>query len=257
MLDVDKKLALITGASSGIGEEFALQLARDGYDLILVARNQEKLESLKRELERLYLVKIENIVADLSKVEEIKLVENFLIGLDKIDLLINGAGFGLPGKFVETDIEKQIEMINVHVISSVRLTRAVLPKMISQKSGAVINIASLSAFLPLGPTYSATKAYLVIFSQSLQDELEGVGIKIQALCPGFTYTGFHDRDGFQNFNRSSIPGFLWMRKEQVVKESLEMLKKNKVICIPGIINKIIVKIMKTGLVPTAKLINRV
>jgi short-subunit dehydrogenase len=233
--------ALITGGSSGIGAAFARRLAAAGYNLILVARRQERLASLANELEGRYPISAEILVADLSKSGDIERVEKRISQLQDLDILINNAGFGTTGDFAEVDLATHIDMINVHVVASVRLSRVALPGMIARRQGAIINVASVAAFAPLpqSATYSATKAYLTIFSEALQVELDGTGVQVQALCPGFTITEFHDRPDLETFDRSDIPKPLWMTAEEVATVSLEALSRNQVVTIPGLWNRLL------------------
>lgn len=237
--------ALITGASAGLGLEYARQLAATGTDLILVARRRERLEQLAGELSREFGVQVEVLPADLSKEEEILKVARKIAETPELDLLINNAGFGGRGKFVE-DREGEAEaMIRVHVTAPVILTRAALPAMIKNRKGAVINVSSVAAFSPLsGSMYSSTKAFQVMFSENLQVELHGTGVSIQALCPGLTHTEFHERAGI---NKEAIPAFLWMTAEQVVRISLRALGRKKVIVIPGLKNKIMAFVLRCPL----------
>jgi short-subunit dehydrogenase len=242
----DGKIALITGASSGIGAEFARQLARRGYSLLLTARRKEKLEALAQEIQEKNPVSIEILLADLSQDAAIQAVERRIAELDRLDLLVNNAGYGISGHFYQSDIERQVGMIQVHVIASVRLTRAALPKMVDRRSGGIINVSSMSAFVPsAGVTYSSTKAYLVKFSQALQYDLAGTGVQVQALCPGLTYSEFHDTPEYSRFKRDKVPGFLWLTAEKVVRESLRDLERGRVICVPGRIYRL-VKALSTG-----------
>jgi short-subunit dehydrogenase len=205
-MSMNAKTALITGASSGIGATFARQLAGKGYDLVLVARRRERLASVANELQKTHSVSVETLVADLANLSDIEKVEKRIRKLENLSTLINNAGFGVSGNFAETDPAKQIDMINVHIVASVRLCRAALPGMIARHHGAIINIASTAAFVPIPGhiMYNATKAYLVFFSEALQAELTATGVHVQALCPGFTHTEFHDTSEFTTFNRSRI-----------------------------------------------------
>jgi short-subunit dehydrogenase len=231
--------ALITGASSGIGAAFARQLAPKGYHLILVARREERLWALSGELEGRHPIKAEVLVADLSKPVEVERVERRISELESLDLLINSAGFGVAGGFAEGDLKKHLDMIHVHVVASVRLCRAAVPGMVTRRRGAIVNVSSLAAFAPVSTTYSATKAYLNVFSEALQAEILGTGIKIQALCPGYTYSGFHDTPEYQGFRRSRIPKPMWMSAEDVAAQSLNALGQNRVIFIPSFKNRLV------------------
>jgi short-subunit dehydrogenase len=246
---------LITGASSGIGAVFAERLAADGYDLILVARRRERLEELARSLSDRHGVAAEVLTADLSRPGEVERVERRIDALPALEMLINNAGFGTRHRFVELDLSMQLDMIQVHVIASVRLARAALPKMIERGKGAIINVSSLAAFMPMPKTvtYAATKAYLVAFSEGLSRELAGTGVRVQALCPGFTYTEFHDRPEFDEFDRSEIAKGLWMPAEVVVSESLRALGGNRVVCIPGRRNRVLLALARS---PIGKVVTR-
>lgn len=241
--------ALITGASSGIGATFARHLAARGYNLILVARREERLRALAAELELQHRIAAEVLVADLSAPAGLERVANRIAGLDSLDMLINNAGFGVPSRFAEVDVRKSLGMIHVHIIAPVRLTRAALPGMIAKGRGAIINVSSLAAFFPMrgNTTYCATKAYLNAFSLALDAELRGTGVQVQALCPGFTYTEFHDSPEYADFNRSQIPRPFWMSAEQVVTASLKALGNGRVILIPGLKNRLFALLARSGL----------
>lgn len=227
--------ALITGASSGIGAAFARLLAARGYHLTLVARREDRLSALAAELHGQYPITAEILVADLSKPADAERVESRIHELEGLDLLINNAGFGAPGQFIERDLGIQLDMIHVHVVASVRLSRAALPGMIARRQGGIINVSSIAAFVPMpgNATYSATKAYLNVFSEALQAELTGTGVQIQALCPGFTRTGFHHTPEYEASDRYQIPGLLWMSAREVAAGSLEALAQGQVIYVPG------------------------
>ena len=234
--------ALITGASSGIGATFAQRLAAQGYDLVLVARRQERLAALAAELQQRHPIAVETLVADLSNLADVQRVEARMAEIDALDMLINNAGFGTVGRFAEVELAKTMDMIHIHVTTSVRLCHAALPAMLARQRGAMINVSSVAAFAPMpgNATYAATKAFLVTFSKALHTELRGSGVKVQALCPGFTYTEFHGTPEFAEFSRSQIPKMLWMPAEEVVTASLTALKRGQVICIPGFKNRLIV-----------------
>ena len=242
------RTALITGASSGIGAAFARSLAAQGYNLVLVARREAQLKNLADELHRKFNIRARVFPADLSDPAQVKRLETLIAEAGDLEILINNAGFGVPGKFAEIQAERNVEMIQVHVVATVCLCRAALPGMISRGRGSIINVSSVAAFMatPRNATYSATKAYLNVFSEGLQNELKGTGVRVQALCPGLTHTEFHDRPGYEDY-KTKIPGFLWMSAEDVVRESLDALKKNRVICVPGFKNRLIVAILRNRL----------
>jgi short-subunit dehydrogenase len=245
-----RKTALITGASSGIGAAFARKLAAQQYDLVLIARRKERLTSLATELHQQFHVDIEVLVADLSCPADIEHIEQRIGALGALDMLVNDAGFGTPGTFVENPVERYLEMIAVHVLASVRLCHAALPGMIARGQGAIINVSSLGAFLtaPSDETYCATKAYLNVFSEALQAELVGTGVRVQALCPGFTDTEFHDQSVYEQYHvKANIPKALWMSADEVVEQSLKALKRGHVICIPGFKNYMLVALARSPL----------
>lgn len=238
-------VAVITGASAGIGQAFAERLARYGYDLVAVARRKERLDELAARLSRQYAVVVQPVVADLANpgdVEHLAGIVSELGKADRLELLINNAGFGTVGQFAELPLQSQLDMLGVHDKATLSLTHAALPGMIRRGRGGVINVASTAGWFPLpgNATYSASKRFLITFSQALQSELDGSGVYVQALCPGFTYTEFHDREAFRTagFQRSQIPEFMWQTSDQVVEASLNALGR-EVICIPGIVNRAI------------------
>jgi hypothetical protein len=244
----DEKFALITGASSGLGSEFARQLAGGGYRLILTARRKERLEQLAAELENQYPVSTEIISADLSEPEGQQTVAEHIRSLPRLDLLVNNAGFGTNGAFFEVEGHKNAAMVEVHVNASVLLTHAALPGMIQRGQGTIINVSSVAGLIPIRSVlYASTKAFLVIFSEVLQAELRGTGVKVQALCPGFTHTEFHETPEYTGFERRKIPRPLWLTSEQVVRESIAHLKRKSVVCIPGFQYKIISVIGRNSL----------
>jgi short-subunit dehydrogenase len=229
------RTALITGASSGLGQVFARRLAARGYNLLLTARRQERLDELRDELQAEYPITAEVFVADLAKPPDVQRLVDRIGDVDSLEILVNNAGFGTAGRFSETDVESQTDMIQVHVVAAVRLARAALPGMLALGTGAIVNVSSVAGFMTGAGsvTYCATKAYLTSFSQSLHIELRGTGVRVQALCPGFVHTGFHDTPALETFSRSQIPKFLWMSADFVVDNSLKALEKNRAICIPS------------------------
>jgi hypothetical protein len=229
--------ALITGASSGIGLEFARQLAARGYNIALVARREGRLQALATELEQDWHVSTRVMTADLSRGEDVARVEESINNLPELTMLVNNAGFGAEGSFTQTDVDEQVKMVELHVLAPVQLTRAALPGMLARGCGTVVNVSSTAAFLPdpLGATYSATKAYLNNFTSSLFLEYQGSGLKFQALCPGFTVTEFHDK--LEPGIRSRVPRFMWMSAVEVVRQSLEALSGGPVVFIPGAANQ--------------------
>ena len=234
------KTVLITGASSGIGLNFSHKFAGSGHDVILVARSEEKLRTLSQEIENQYGVKAYVFKADLSKPEASKkLYEEIKAKGIRVDILINNAGFGLFGEFEETDISKELEMIQVNITALTELSKYFGKEMVSRKSGQILNVASTAAFQP-GPlmaVYYATKAYVLSFSEALANEWEPHGVKVTALCPGATRTGFSDAAELQSSKlfQSGV-----MSVEEVVEEGYkQMMTNNKTVIIPGMKNRML------------------
>lgn len=233
-----RPLALITGASSGIGATFARALAARGYDLILVARRKDRLEALAREMNA------EVLPADLTNDADLKRVED-RIAAAGLDLLVNNAGFGTLGRFWEVDVDGQDRMHRLHVLAAVRLTHAALRGMVERGRGAVINVSSVAGFAqaPGSTSYGATKSWMNTFTEGLYLELKSTGspVKVQALCPGFTYSEFHDVAGM---DRAPIPASLWMKAEDVVEASLRGLDRGDLFVIPGWRYKLLVRLLR-------------
>jgi hypothetical protein len=228
-----KKVALITGASAGLGVEFAKALAERGHRLVLVARRKERLEELAKELG-----KARAVALDLSKAgAAAKLMADIEKNGETVDMLINNAGFGLIGKFAELDAQRERQMIDLNVATLTDLCRAVAPQMIKRRSGAILNVASTAAFQP-GPkmaVYFATKAFVLSLSEALHEELKPHAIKVSCLCPGPTRTEFGDVAGFGGnglFDRVA------MESPAVVKAGLDGLDRNKAVIVPGWMNKL-------------------
>ena len=227
-----KKVALITGASAGLGVEFARQLSAKGYALVLAARRKERLDALATDLGKARVVAI-----DLSKVNAAaKLMANLEANGEKVDLLINNAGFGLIGRFAKLDAKRQRQMIDLNVGALTDLCRAVAPAMIERKSGGIVNVASTAAFQP-GPkmaVYFATKAFVLSFSEALHEELKPHGVTVTCLCPGPTRTEFGEVAGFGG---NSMFDRVAMEPPEVVEAGLAGLDKNHAVVVPGILNK--------------------
>ncbi len=231
----DPGYALITGASSGIGEAFALKLAEQGFNIILVARREDRLKKLSEILIKKYSIDVKIFVADLSSKDDIFNVAKGIEETDNVNIIVNNAGYGTTGYFDLIDLEPQIDMIVVHNVSPVILCRTALPLMIKRGRGVIINVSSISSIMntPQNVVYSASKGFLNIFSDTLSKELKGTGVKVQALCPGFTHTEFHFVENFKAFDTTRIPNEMWMTSEEVVDSSLEAINTNEVIFIPG------------------------
>ena len=236
----DRPCALVTGATSGIGAAFASRLAQKGFDLILHGRRQKELMDRAKSLERIYSTSVEIIIAELSRPDEIRKVEERINSLDRLGMLVNNAGYWEPGVFWEHSPDSLEAMIMVHNVAPVRFIRAALPRMLERDKGDIINVSSLGAYLNMVTleNYGATKAYLISFTESLHVALMGTGIRVQALTPGFTVTEFHSRLG-ADFTKEQRT---WMQPEEVVAGSLRALGKGPVVCIPGFKRRFIVKL---------------
>ncbi len=244
------RTALVTGASSGIGHAYARALAAQGFNVMLVARRQERLEELAEKIRQKNGVVAEVLVADLSTNMGIARVEERISERGDIDFLVNNAGYDEPGSFPKIPIEKTLGLINCLMLASVRLSRAALPGMLARRCGAIVNVSSIGAFgpKPRDSTYVASKAYINLFSESLSIELAGSGIHVQALCPGFTLTEFHDAPLYAQYHvKERIPGWLWMTPEAVVEKSLQALGEDRRVCIPGLKNQLITTAARSGL----------
>ena len=222
--------SLITGATAGIGNAFVRRLARDRYDLVLVSRDEERLEKLAAELRTAYGIGAEVLLADLVSDEGCRTVEERLADRTRpVDVLVNNAGFGVNSRFVTGDIDDEDRMLRVLVRAVLRLTRAALPGMVERRHGAVINVSSVAGFVPQG-TYSAAKAWVTTFSQGVAGDVAASGVQVLALCPGFTHTEFHDRAGL---DMGRTPGWLWLEADDVVDAAFTALHRGQVICVPG------------------------
>jgi short-subunit dehydrogenase len=231
--------AWVTGASTGIGAAFARRLARDGFDLALVARSRDRLSHLAAELSEAHGVRCDVVPADLTAASALQQVAERVADDAALELMVNNAGFGTSGAFAELDPDREEEEIRLNVVALTRLTRAALPRMIARGHGAVINVSSMAAFQPAphNATYAATKAFVNSFSEALYEEVRGTGVRVQALCPGFTRTEFQDRAGI---DASGIPSFAWMSPDAVVDASLAALQRGDAVCVPGIGNRLVV-----------------
>ena len=232
--------ALITGASSGIGSAFARQLARPGCRLILVARRADRLQILAQELEQ-QGAQAEILAADLATELGIQTVAEKIKNEPLLDLLINNAGFGLHGRFASVPVELQAQMLRVHAEAPFRLTHAALQGMLARKRGAIINVASVGAWRRSANSvmYSATKSFLTMFSEALHKGLRGTGVKVQALCPGYIHTGFHQANATMlEMKTQNIPGFMWLDARKVTAASLKALDRDQAVVVPGLIYKL-------------------
>jgi short-subunit dehydrogenase len=232
-------VSLITGATAGIGHEYARQLAARGDDLVLVARDKARLEEVAEELRRAHQVEVEVLVADLVDRFQLGLVEERLADRTRpVDLLVNNAGFGLKKRFLDNTADDETAMLEVLVTAILRLSHAALGPMAERGHGGIINVSSVAAFLPRG-TYSAAKAWVNQFSEWAHLEYKSRGVTVMALCPGFTKTEFHQR---MQVKRGD--GFMWLEPEFLVRTSLEDFEKGRAFSIPGAQYKTVVALTR-------------
>jgi uncharacterized protein len=247
----ERLLAVVTGASSGIGAVFARKLAARGYDLFLVARREDRLRMLAEEIAGEYGVSVETLVADLASDDGREGLAERIRTAPNLGVLVNNAGFGTMGMFQEADLEPQESMHRLHVLATLALSHAALKNLAARddRSGGtgIINVSSVAAFTqsPTSICYNATKAWVNSFTEGLAVELaaQGSPIKVQALCPGFTYSEFHDRLGV---DRGPIPKSMWMTADFVVEESLRGFDRGELFVIPGWRYRLLVVFLKAA-----------
>jgi uncharacterized protein len=220
------RLAVVTGASAGIGAAFARRLAAEGHDMILVARDEERLASAAAGLPG----SAEVLPADLSTAAGCAAVEEILRGR-AVDVLVNSAGISLNASFVESPVEAEERLLRLNVHAVMRLTRAALPGMVARRGGDIVNVSSVAGFgVPMpGSTYSASKAWVTNFSESMAQAVRRYGVRVMALCPGYTKTEFHDRAGI---NMSKTPPWMWLKADDVVRDGLRDLRRGRAVSVP-------------------------
>ncbi len=241
----ERRLAVITGASSGIGATFARKLAARGWDLLLIARREDRLGSLAAEFAETHHIAAEPMIADLACDQDVERVAAKIRAAPNLGLLVNNAGFGSRGYFVETDLLVQDRMHRVHILATMHLTRAALSNLIPRRTGGVINVSSVAAFMQgaQSVSYCATKTWMNSFTEGLAIEMAALQspVKMQALCPGFTLSEFHATLGMA---RSSISKSLWLTPDFVVEESLKGFERGVLFVIPSWRYKLVVAGMK-------------
>ena len=240
----ERPLAVVTGASAGIGKVFCERLAARGHDLLLVARDGNRLEALKQELQQRYGVGVEVFPADLTNDTDVSLLAETLTRSPNLALLVNNACFGTRDALADASPARQEAMLQLHAVAPMRLSQAALPVLLKNKRGAIVNVSSVASFVfsANNVNYCATKAYLRVFSEGLAAELAGSGVRVQALCPGFTRSEFHQRMGV---DAGDIPGWMWISATRVVDTSLAALKRGwPVVCVPGFRYKLIVFLLR-------------
>ncbi|QFG20584.1 SDR family oxidoreductase [Actinomadura sp. WMMB 499] len=240
--------AFITGATAGIGAAFARRLASDGFDLVLLARDTARLDRTAAELRDRYRVRAETLTADLATEEGLAAAEARV--REGVDLLVNNAGFGNKGVFLDVPVDAELTMLKVHCEAVLRLTRAAVPGMLERGRGGVINVSSVAAFATRG-TYGASKAWVVSFSEGVAEDIaarSGGRVRVMALCPGFVHTEFHER---ARMDMSDVPDFMWLDKDAVVDAGLRDLRRGLRVSVPGVQYKTIVgftRLLPRGLV---------
>lgn len=227
-------IALVTGASSGLGMEYCRQLAARCKKIILVARREQSMRELAEEL-RASGVEAEIVVADLNSTIGVSRVIETIRQKGPVTYLVNNADFTTLGDFADNQVEGQQDMVNLHCNTSLSLCRAVIPYMVEQGRGWIINLSSIASFIPTQglAVYAASKAFLNTFSEALQAELEPHNIKVQSFCPGYTRTGFHSTEEFTGFDPNSIPEELWANAEDTVAASLSALSSEQTVIVHG------------------------
>ncbi len=230
-------MALVTGASAGIGAALARVFAANGFDLVLTARRADRLDALADELRRLYGVRVSTMPADLALPET---PEVLIASLERegvtVDALINNAGFAVPGRYRDTSWDVQRDFLQVLMTAPCELILRLLPGMTARGYGRILNVASVAGLMPGAAShtlYGGAKAMLIKLSQSLNSEQKGTGVHVTALCPGFTYTEFHDVTGTREEMRR-MPKMMWLKADHVAREGYDAVMKNRAICIPGV-----------------------
>src|SRR6266566_7342818 len=239
------KIALITGASTGIGYALSKCFAADHHNLVLVARQEQKLKQVAEELQGQYGVSVKVIATDLARPESPqKIAEEIRRESLRIDYLVNNAGFGLGGKFAETDLTVELEMMQVNMVALAHLTKLFLPEMLAHGAGKILNVASTAAFQP-GPlmaVYYATKAFVLSFTEAIANELAGTGVTVTCLCPGPTPTGFQARARMEG--SQLLRAGLMLDAATVARIGYEGMLRGKTIVIPGLKNRLIVQAVR-------------
>jgi short-subunit dehydrogenase len=235
--------ALVTGATSGIGESFTRLLASNKYNVVLVARDLPRLQERAQGLEAKYGIKTQVIQADLATDEGCLKVEKYILE-NQVDVLINNAGFGTSKAFTKSTLEIEQQLLDVLVRTPMRLMHVALPLMKQRNQGIIINVSSVAGYIA-GGSYSASKSYLTVLTESLHTELAATNVKVSALCPGFTRTEFHQRG---KMSMKGLPNFLWLNSDRLVEQSWKDAMKGKAVSVPGWQYKLLVFVVQT-LVP--------
>lgn len=236
------RLALVTGATAGIGLTFARHLARSGHDLVLVARDGDRLAAVCDQLQQDFRVRATHLRADLADPDGVSAVQAALAERP-VDLLVNNAGIGLNKSFLKSTVDEELHLLNLNVVSVMRLTHEAVRTMVARGHGEIINVSSVSGFAATmpGSTYPASKAWVTSFSESVAMQVKHRGVRVMALCPGFTRTEFHQRAGIA---AGQMPDFVWLEADDVVRQSLRDLRKGKMVSVPSVRYKIAVGALK-------------
>ena len=246
-----RRTALITGASAGIGQAFANVFAAQGFDLVIVARREDRLRTLAATFEQRYGVRVHVLTLDLAHPDaSARICEQLAAAGVSVDALVNNAGFAVPGSFVRSDWPRHAEFLQVMLVAVVELTHRLLPGMLERGYGRIINVASLAGLLPgvAGHTlYAATKAFLIRFSESLSTEVTPQGIHVTAVCPGFTFSEFHDVSGTRHIVQR-MPSFMWMDADAVARQGFDAVMAGRPVQVTGRVNTAIA--MLGRLLPT-------
>jgi len=220
--------ALVTGATVGIGESFTRLLAKNGYNIVLVARDLPRLHERAKSLETTFGIETKVIQADLATDAGCKTIEDFITN-NQIDVLINNAGFGLNKAFTMSQLDAEQQLLDVLVRTPMRLMHVALPGMKERNKGVIINVSSVAGWIA-GGTYSASKSYLTVLTESLHTELSSTNVKVSALCPGFTRTEFHQRGGM---SMKGLPAFMWLNADKLVATAWKDAVAGKAVSVPG------------------------
>jgi len=242
------RMALVTGASAGIGAAFARLYASHGYDLAITARRVDRLRELAEDIRLRSGVEVLVVPADLADPAAPEAILAEIAGHGRsVDALVNNAGYGLPGSYANSTWEEQGAFLQVMTVAPCELAHRVLSGMVERRFGRIVNVASLAGLIPGGPgatLYGASKAFLVRFSQSLHLETSGTGVHVSALCPGFTYSEFHDVTGTRAQMNEGTPGWMWLGADEVAAAGYEAAEANRALCVSGAPNKAIAALAK-------------
>jgi len=242
-----KRLALITGGSSGIGEAFAEVFAAEGFDIVITARREDRLRAVQSRLQQRYGSRVELIVEDLERPDApARLCAELEARGLTIDALVNNAGYGVPGAYLASSWDVHARFLQIMVTAVAELTHRLLPGMVERQYGRIINVASLAGLVPspAGHTlYAASKAFLIKFSESLSHEVRGDGVLVTALCPGFTYSEFHDVTGTRAM-MNRMPGWMWMSAPAVARRGYDAVMAGESVVVPGRLNAAIATLVR-------------